>query len=489
MQESLSGKSVNKFGFYLFTSSLISMVPMTYITIFMTDNLLISAAVVGSVLLIARIIDFIVSVVVGGIIEKTRLPWGKYRSWILIVRWVIIFGVVCQFFDTTVFPVAARAIVCCIGYICMHGGMSFTTNSYYGLIPLLAGANANDRFRLSARGAQFMSASVLMVSALALPLINLIAPSTGMNMGYFIVAVAFAIPYILGSQMCCNMCRDVDQSGKTGGLEKSETMGGTVTLKDMVKSVVANSQLMVLFITFTVFYIAMFIVSGIMAYYFTYITGNILYMSASMTISMIASLAAAMILPKFAGRLGKKRSFVLALSIYTVGSILIWKFSASSWIIYTVIASVNAASIYLFTSFGVNYFLDAGEYYLYKTGKNTKDIAISMYSVPMKIGMALGGAIATYGLAAINYTAGMEATAGFISKFMVLTGVIPAAFTLLGAVVLAIGYKITDENAAMYAKANVERYSIPENMPEEQEELEEVEGKVVGEPEEEIKTL
>jgi Na+/melibiose symporter-like transporter len=459
MKESLPNKIVNKFGFYLFSSTLITMVPMTYITIFMTDNLLISAAVVGSVLLIARIIDFIISVVVGGIIERGRLPWGKYRSWILLVRWIIVFGVVCQFFDTTIFPIGARAIVCCIGYICMHGGMSFTTNAYYGLIPLLAGSNANDRFRLSARGAQFMSAATLLVSALALPLITFIAPSVGMNMGYFIVAVAFAIPYIFVSQMCCNMCKEADPSGKTGRVNKSKSVAGRVTLKDMVKSVVTNGQLMVLFIAFTVFYIAMFAVSGVMAYYFTYITGNILYMSAAMTISMIVSLGAAIILPKFAGKLGKKRSFILALLIYTVGSVLIWKFAASSWIIYTVTSSINAASMYLFTSFGVNYFLDAGEYYLYKTGKNTKDIAISMYSVPMKVGMALGGAIATYGLAAINYTAGMEVTAGFVSDFMILLGIIPAVFTLIGAVILAVGYKITDENAAMYAKANIEKYN------------------------------
>lgn len=277
-------------------------------------------------------------------------------------------------------------------------------------------------------------------------------------MGYFIVAVAFAIPYIFVSQMCCNMCKEADPSGKTGRVNKSKSVAGRVTLKDMVKSVVTNGQLMVLFIAFTVFYIAMFAVSGVMAYYFTYITGNILYMSAAMTISMIVSLGAAIILPKFAGKLGKKRSFILALLIYTVGSVLIWKFAASSWIIYTVISSINAASMYLFTSFGVNYFLDAGEYYLYKTGKNTKDIAISMYSVPMKVGMALGGAIATYGLAAINYTAGMEVTAGFVSDFMILLGIIPAVFTLIGVVILAVGYKITDENAAMYAKANVEKY-------------------------------
>lgn len=82
----LSGKQVNLYGFYLFTSSLAAMVQMTYLTIFMTDELKIDTAIVATTLLIARIIDFIIGVICGGIIEKVRMPWGKYRSWLLVVR-------------------------------------------------------------------------------------------------------------------------------------------------------------------------------------------------------------------------------------------------------------------------------------------------------------------------------------------------------------------------------------------------------------------
>ena len=47
MQEkSLSSSQVNKYGFYLLTSSLAAMVQMTYLTIFMTDCIKIPAGIV-----------------------------------------------------------------------------------------------------------------------------------------------------------------------------------------------------------------------------------------------------------------------------------------------------------------------------------------------------------------------------------------------------------------------------------------------------------
>ena len=80
-----------------------------------------------------------------------------------------------------------------------------------------------------------------------------------------------------------------------------------------------------------------------------------------------------------------------------------------------------------------------------------------MYSVPMKIGMALGGAIATYGLAFIGYHAGMTIDGAFQTKFMFLLSIIPAVLVLIGALIMLIGYKITDEDAARYAAENAAR--------------------------------
>ena len=113
--------------------------------------------------------------------------------------------------------------------------------------------------------------------------------------------------------------------------------------------------------------------------------------------------------------------------------------------------------MYLFIGFGVNYFLDCGEYGYYKTGKDNRAIAMSMYNIPMKIGFMLGGSIASYGLAFLGFEAGMVMTESFINRYMFLIGVVPAVLVAIAALIIHFGYKITDEDAAAYAKANMER--------------------------------
>lgn len=454
-EKRLTSSQVNKYGFYLLTSSLAAMVQMTYVTIFMTDCIGIPTAVVATTLLVARVLDFFIGVICGGIIEKVRMPWGKYRSWLLVLRWVIVFSIVCSFFDTSAWPLGFRVGVSFTGYILLNAGMSFTTNAYYALGPALAGANLDDRFRLSARGAQFMCVAMLLTSALTIPLVTWLTPTVGAGNAYLIVAVVFALPYIGGCQMVSNLCKDCDPSGKRGD---EGVAASTVTLGDMVNSVVQNKQLLVVFLAYTIYYIGLYTISGLGAYYFTYIVGNFMNMTFSMTATMITGFIASMVMPKVGGKLGKKRALVIGLVVYAVAYACVY-FAGGNWILYTALAAIGGAAVYIFTSFGVNYFVDCGEYHLYKTGKDTRTIAITMYSVPMKIGMALGGAVATYGLTIIGYEAGMTVDAVFQNHFMLLLAIVPAILVLLGAVIMQVGYKITDEDAVRYAAENAAKYA------------------------------
>ena len=55
----------------------------TILTLFYTDYVGISAAVIGIVMLASRVLDAIGTLVVGFLANKTRSKWGKYRPWIL----------------------------------------------------------------------------------------------------------------------------------------------------------------------------------------------------------------------------------------------------------------------------------------------------------------------------------------------------------------------------------------------------------------------
>lgn len=300
-----------------------------------------------------------------------------------------------------------------------------------------------------------MCVAMLITSAFTIPLVKFFTPIVGPGNAYLVVAVAFALPYLIGCQIVNNLCKECDPSGKREDLPGGP---GTVTLKDMVQSVTQNKQLLVLFLAYTIYYVGMYIIAGLGTYYFSYIVGDFMKMSYSMTVCMVTGFLASMIMPKLGGKLGKKKSFVAGLVIYAAAYACAY-FVGGNWILYTVCGAIGGGAVYMFTTFGANYFIDCGEYHLYKTGKDTRMIAITMYSVPMKIGMALGGAIGNFGLAFIGYQAGMAVDAAFTTKFMLLLAIIPAVLIFIGALIMQFGYKITDEDAARYAAENAAKYA------------------------------
>jgi Na+/melibiose symporter-like transporter len=461
MSNKLTQKEVNMYGFYTLASGLGNAVPMNYITMFMTDHLMISAAVVGTLLLVARIIDFAVSLAAGPIVQNSNLKWGKYRSWLLILRWVVFTGVCLQFVNTSALPLAARLAIVVVGYFGLHLSMNFLALAQVGVLAAMAGSSMEDRARLSARSVQAQTLSAIITSASVVPLINFFTPRVGAANAYIMVAAPFSFIFAIGAGVLAKAAEPYD----TQEANRPARPGSAPTLGDMLNSVVTNSQLLVYILAQTLSMIAMMGSMGIATYYFMYVLGNFTLMAVSMTATTIFGFFAALIGPRIGHKLGKKNAIVFGLFGSALASVAITFFASSSAVVYVVISCVRSIFMYSYTCFGPNYVIDAAEYGFYKTGKDNRTVAMAMNNIPIKIGFALGGAVGTFGLALIGYQAGMTATPEFITKFMWIFGGIPAVCYFLASLVMLFGYKITDEEAAMYARENAARLAAAAEAP------------------------
>lgn len=449
----LDKSKINAYVFYTFASSVGVVVPLNYLNIFMTENLGYSAALMGTTLLIPRIIDFVVGLLAGGIIEKSRLKWGKFRSWIMIFRFVVFAGCAVLFLNTSALPVGTKMLITILGYVMLHCSMNFLQTAQFGILSVMAGADMEDRNTLSIRSGQAAAASMILTSMITLPFIEFLTPIVGNSNAYLIAAALFAAVFFIG---CTVLGRAAAPYDLPRSKEEVKNVP-TATVKDMINSVVTNKQLLIYILSSSLFYVGMMLFAGITAYYFMYVLGNFLLMSVSMTATTVFSLVASIIGPKMGMKLGKKNAMVVGLFIYAAGSIGIALFAKNSLIIFIILSCVNGLGMYFFQGFGPNYVIDTGEYGFYKTGKDNRAVAMGMMNMPMKIGMMVGGSLGGYGLQMIGYTAGMVPTAEFVSKFMLLLGGVPAIFYIVAAIIMLVGYKISDEDAAMYAKANAEK--------------------------------
>lgn len=55
----------------------------TFLTAFYTDTVGIAAAAVGTMMLLARILDGVTDLMMGAIVDKTKSRYGKARPWVL----------------------------------------------------------------------------------------------------------------------------------------------------------------------------------------------------------------------------------------------------------------------------------------------------------------------------------------------------------------------------------------------------------------------
>ena len=141
----------------------------------------------------AKTVDFLVGLVAGIIIEKSRLK-HKYLSWIRLLTVTLFFGNIVQVLDTTAFisSPTVRLTIVCVFYAMFHCSMNFNATARATMIAKMAGADMEGRKMITARQAQVGAAASIVSSAVTLPAIHLVEKLTGSpSLGYFVVALIF----------------------------------------------------------------------------------------------------------------------------------------------------------------------------------------------------------------------------------------------------------------------------------------------------------
>ena len=118
----------------------------------------------------------------------------------------------------------------------------------------------------------------------------------------------------------------------------------------------------------------------------------------------IATFASTLIAPKIVNILGKKNTYLFASLWGTTGYIVLRFFSMNHPYIYIAIIVVSVLGAGVSMPIRQAMYMDAAEYGYYKTGKDASAFIMSMFTLPIKIAIALAGTIVTAGLESVSYT-------------------------------------------------------------------------------------
>ena len=431
------------------TQSFGTAIQMSFLTVFLTDFMLMSTTMMATILTVTRFFDLVVSLVAGAIVQKSNFKWGQFRSWLLILPTLLFIGNVLCFLNPPGTPLV-QALVVGVGYLLFNGCMNFLVTAYNGLMTKIVGPNMDARMALSAKMMQGMNLGTLLTSVMTAPLIKRMV---GQNLnGYLILSVIYGIIFFVGCILLFNATREYDQHDPNA---KSASSG--VKLTTMYIETLKNPMVIVLICTNVLSMLGMFVMMSMMMYYYIYSIGDMDMQAVAQSISMFVGLGAAFVMPPLGRKLGKKNSAIVSSLLAVVFMALNALFANGNLPMYIVFASLNTIGAALLGSMGVNLWLDAAEYQLYKTGKDNRPFAMSLSNVPMKIGMMLSAPLVAVILGQAGYQQDAVTRVTTLSdpgRMVFLMFMFTAATSLLNALIYAFGYRITDAKAREYAEHN-----------------------------------
>lgn len=423
----------------------------TYLVFYMTSRMLIAAGVMGTILLLSRIIDLIIGVIAAPVVQKLCFKHGQYRSWLLYGPLLVSIGTTLCFINPNI-PMMGKAVIVFVGYLGYGGGMSFVQLAQNTMMAKVAGPDVNARITISSKMIQGQNTGTIIASMITLPLITMV---DGMGMdGYTVIQIIFAIIGFVGQFFLFLGTKEFDKASDF--VKPSASGAGNENMVKKYIDTLKNPQLVVIILAEMLRWGIMMTLISLVMYYFSYIIGDPGMMTVSMTVQSVLALLFSFVAPSIVKKTGKKMAAILTGILGVIGYTCIALFAQNGPWFYIGFNAIAAAGQALINVCGANLFLDCAEYQLYKTGKDNRTYAMSLFGVAVKLGFIISSAVVAVVLSAAQYDE-VAATFGNPRAFVLLIGGIPAIVNVLYVLLYTFGYKITEEKSKEYAAANFAR--------------------------------
>lgn len=389
---------------------------------FYTDIYGLPPAVMGTMFLLVRLLDAITDPVMGAIADATSTRWGRFRPWLLAI--CVPFAVSCVLvYSIPDFSDNGKIIYAVAAYI-------FMTLMYTAInIPycsLGAALTSDPRENLSLQSWRFAITPIggALGTALILPLADYLFPgdrATG-------IQVSMAIFGVIGCLMfavCFLTTQERVQPIKEENLN---------IIRD-VKILFKNEQWRILSVYNFMMLVAVVLRTGAVVYYVNTVLNKgadviTLFMLGNMFASMLGSILA----KPFGTRFCKiKLSFWVNLLIAVFG-LLCFFVPVQYWIIVLVVHLIICIIQGGNGALQWSMITDANNYGEWKTRRRITGMNVAANIFVIKLGVAVGGAILGWVLAAFDYASGSAVqSASAAQGVALLFTVIPALFYILTA--------------------------------------------------------
>ena len=430
--------------------SLMTAVESYYFNFFLTNLAAFAPGMAATITTVASTIDACLSWMYGAILNSIKpKKWGRYRSWLILLPWLVPFLYAFQFIK--VGDGAISAIIIILGAVLSHVCWNFPYVANVSMIAV-AGKTPEDRSQLASTRAFWANMSNILFAYVGMPIATVVAGFIGETNKFgataFILGVIMAVMYFVHFKMFegYEEVETVTEAKK----DTTRTSGG-----DLLRALAQNPPLIALLIADVAKWMFNFVCMGAAVYYFTYVAGNAGLLATYILISNILCVVGSYLSKYVSNKISTRNTTLLCFYIMAVFCVLayVMRFNTMAVLIFMSVARFGYGIAYACTP---ALYADTIIYSEWKTGKNATGWISGLQNVPLKVSIMTRGIIINSCLAAglagaaiadIDPTAASVELQNAISMAFIL---IPAIALIIAGVLITFGFRLTKEKVLQY---------------------------------------
>ena len=426
------------YGFGDMASSMFWKLFGSYLMIFYTDVFGMPAAVVGTMFLITRVWDSAFDPIIGIIADRTQSRWGKFRPYLLYLA--IPFAVIGVLtFTTPDFSDGGKVIYAYFTYSLMMMVYSAINVPYASLLGVMS-PESKDRNMLSTYRMTFAYIGSFIALLLFMPMVNRFSMGHDEQHGWMMSVIVIAVLCALLFYGCFAWTTE-----RVKPIKKQQN-----SLKSDLQDLLHNRPWWILLGAGVAALVFNSIRDGATVYYFKYYVVEEEYASISLfgisfvlsglylAVGQAANIVGVVLAAPLSNRIGKKKTYMWAMSIETVLSVIFYWFDKEQLMlmfIFQVLISICAGSIFpLLWSM----YADCADYSELKTGNRATGLIFSSSSMSQKFGWAIGSAVTGWLLAFYGFEANAVQGEEAIHGIRMFLSWLPAMGTVLSVIFISL---------------------------------------------------
>jgi GPH family glycoside/pentoside/hexuronide:cation symporter len=409
-----------------------------YLLKFLTDVAGINAAWAGVIFLVSKVFTGFTDLGTGIFLDTRKKfgPRGKFRPmmlWTIVPLFIFNMLLFCNFdFDSN--TKTLLFISCFMGF-----GLFFSIGnaSYGAMVPSMT-KNIQDRAELAAWRQGGANTGLLLATVGFMP-IALIFDSQ--ETGYLVAACIYTSIGLAAALFCYLNVKEhhtvvSNSNDNTPEVEKP-------TVKEGLKAVLKNNQLLVLAIANLLTLSAFNVKLSVQVFYAQYILDDVAMVSYMSFVSMGCIYLGVLLVPGLVRQFGKKPIYITGLTLWICGDIANYLFGGTvlSYVIFTSLAFFGTSFV---NSLNWAFVSDTVEYGEWKTGTRTEGLVYCGMTFFRKCSQAIAGFVPGFALALVGYVPNIDQTVEAKAGITGLIFIYPAALAIITVIVMSLFYTLNE---------------------------------------------